>query len=80
MPEEQVYKPGDTVPESGIYQVMHYQHRLYHEATLVRGSRFPECLQCQERVRFRLVATAAHIDTDRDFHRRLKAKASNAVK
>ncbi len=80
MPEEQVYKPGDEVPESGIYQVMHYQHRLYHEAVLVGGSRFPECQQCEQRVRFRLVGTAAHIEDDRDFRKRAKAKASHATK
>ncbi len=81
MVEEQSFKPGEVVPESGIYQVMHYQHRLYHEATLVRGSLFPQCLQCEDRVRFRLVMTAAHIDADRDFRKRGgKAKATHATK
>ncbi|HXB21256.1 MAG TPA: hypothetical protein VNV88_07745 [Candidatus Solibacter sp.] len=48
------YRPGEHVPESGIYRVDHDSHRLMHEATLTRGVRFPQCLQCRDAVRFEL--------------------------
>jgi hypothetical protein len=48
------YRPGEVVPESGIYRVMHESHRLMHEATLLEGTRFPLCRQCRHSVRFDL--------------------------
>jgi len=48
------YRPGDVVPESGIYRVTHESHRLMHEATLLEGQRFPICRQCAHSVRFEL--------------------------
>lgn len=49
------FEPGEVVPESGIYQVDHDRHRLMHQATLERGTLFPQCRQCQSFVRFRLL-------------------------
>lgn len=49
-----IYKPGDTVPTSGLYQIDHHSHRLMHEAALAADSRFPSCKQCGNRVRFTL--------------------------
>jgi hypothetical protein len=48
------YRPGDVVPESGIYRVTHDAHRLMHEATLLEGQRFPICKKCNHDVRFEL--------------------------
>ena len=48
------YRPGDLVPESGVYRVTHDSHRLMHEATLLVGDRFPFCRQCKLGVRFEL--------------------------
>ena len=48
------HKPGELVPKSGIYRVMHESHRLMHEATLLEGDRFPICKQCDRNVRFEL--------------------------
>jgi hypothetical protein len=48
------YRPGEVVPESGIYRVTHESHRLMHEATLLEGIRFPLCRQCKNSVRFEL--------------------------
>jgi hypothetical protein len=48
------YRPGDVVPESGIYRVMHDAHRLMHEATLLDGQKFPICRRCKHDVRFEL--------------------------
>jgi DTW domain-containing protein YfiP len=47
-----VYKPGDIVPDSGIYRIFHDSHRLMHEATLLRGTRFPRCKHCKDKVEF----------------------------
>jgi len=52
---DQNYRPGDRVPESGVYRVEHGPHRLMHLATLMRNSRFPLCKQCGRSVRFYLV-------------------------
>ena len=45
------FRPGDKVPEHGIYWVHHFQHRLSH-ASRVAIDIFPECVKCVGRVRF----------------------------
>lgn len=55
MPDYVSYKPGDTVPRSGIYRIEHAPHRLMHEATLLKGALFPCCKRCRNSVRFELV-------------------------
>ncbi len=64
---DEVFQPADPVPESGVYQVQHYRHRLYHEVTVSRGGRFPLCSECGTNVRFRLVRTAPPVALDRNF-------------
>jgi hypothetical protein len=49
------YRPGDRVPESGIYRVEHGPHRLMHTAALIGNTRFPLCRQCGSSVRFSLI-------------------------
>jgi hypothetical protein len=66
--ERELYKPGDTVPESGIYDVFHdsldgHEHAHLHEVTAIRGMRFPPCRACHAYVRFRLQHPADHVDT-----------------
>jgi len=48
------FRPGDIVPQSGIYRVEHDAHRLMHECTLVKDTRFPKCRKCAS-VRFELL-------------------------
>jgi hypothetical protein len=48
------YRPGELVPENGVYRVTHESHRLMHEASLLKGDRFPICKQCKNSVRFEL--------------------------
>jgi hypothetical protein len=50
-----LYKSSSIIPVSGIYQVIHAQHRLPHEVTLIDGQTFPPCAKCHEEVRFQLV-------------------------
>lgn len=64
---DEIFQPADQARESGIYQVLHYRHRLYHEVTMLRGQSFPNCSDCGNNVRFRLVRSAPLIEEDRNF-------------
>jgi hypothetical protein len=61
-------KPGDGVPESGIYDVIHRncQSKVI-QAVFVAGEPLPECRFCRSRVRFQLHRAMPHISEDRDF-------------
>lgn len=62
------YRPGDTIRQSGIYEVLHDRdHRESHEAVMISGEVFPDCETCKAKVRFRLVRTAPYIFQDEDF-------------
>ena len=66
---EDVFRPGDEVPHSGIYRVTHNPaHTEPHEVTCVYGKRFPPCHGCQHS-RFVLVRAAMHVGSH-DFFRR----------
>lgn len=49
------FKPGELVPESGVYCIEHHSHRLMHVVTLAAHIRFPRCKRCGEAVRFTLL-------------------------
>lgn len=67
-PEQRTYRPGDTVRQSGIYEVLHEKHhRAAHEAVMVSGDQFPSCDLCGDKVRFRLSRAATYIFHDEDF-------------
>lgn len=62
------YRPGDTIRQSGIYEVLHdREHRATHEAVMIGGEHFPDCETCKDKVRFRLIRTAPYIFQDEDF-------------
>ena len=62
------FKPGDSVRETGIYEVLHDgDHRAVHEAVMLAHDLFPGCETCRESVRFRLVRSAPYIFHDDDF-------------
>lgn len=65
---EQAFKAGDHAPESGVYTVVHADHRRAHAATIFKGERFPVCGKCGDKVRFVLYRPAALISEDLDFH------------
>ena len=64
----QLFNAGETVLETGIYEVIHDRgHRTAHEVVMLNGDSFPPCDTCVERVRFRLIRTAPYIFQDEDF-------------
>lgn len=59
------FKPGQIVPDSGIYKVVHdteNQCTFEHEVTAVKGDPFPPCNGCGDHPRFILVRKAVHIN------------------
>ena len=63
-----VFKPGDDVPHSGIYRVIHdTNHREEHEVTCVYGKKFPPCNYCGNHPRFVLKHWAQHIEQNEHF-------------
>ena len=73
---EEVFQPGDEVPESGVYTVRHHLHRQNHSATVFKGERFPACAHCGNAVRFVLARRAARIREDADFRQETRDKCS----
>jgi hypothetical protein len=67
-PNGRRYRAGETVRQSGIYEVLHDRgHRETHEVVMISGQQFPDCETCHDKVRFRLVRTAPYIFQDEDF-------------
>ena len=65
---ENLFSAGETVRETGIYEVIHdHAHRIAHEVVMLNGDAFPPCDTCDQRVRFRLIRTAPYIFQDEDF-------------
>lgn len=64
-----IFKPGQDVPHSGIYRVIHDpNHAQEHEVTCAFGKKFPPCHGCVH-PRFVLVRAAHHVDTHEHFKR-----------
>jgi hypothetical protein len=62
-----VFKPGQTVPHSGIYRMIHDPaHIEAHDVTCIYGKPFPPCRGCTH-PRFTLVKAAHHIATHESF-------------
>lgn len=62
------YRPGETVPRSGIYRVAHDAiHTEPHEVTCVKGKQFAPCNHCGHSPRFVLVRAAHHISNHKHF-------------
>jgi hypothetical protein len=65
------FKTGEQIPYSGIYKVIHRQHRLPHQVTLLRGETFPRCAKCGDLVAFILVQAVSLEDGLSSFRVRL---------
>jgi hypothetical protein len=61
MPIKKQFRCGEKILESGIYRVVHNNHRLPHEVTLLRDQLFPRCTKCEDSVFFELVRSAPDI-------------------
>lgn len=62
------FKPGETVPHSGIYKVTHdTKHTAEHEVTCIYGKKFPPCHQCGQHPRFTLMKATQHIEQNEHF-------------
>ncbi len=66
-PENQIYRVGELIPATGIYEVTHDLHRACHDLTLRLGEKFPPCSRCGEHVYFKLQQAAPEIEADRNF-------------
>lgn len=55
------FRCGEKILESGIYRVVHSNHRLPHEVTLLRDQLFPKCSRCEDSVHFELLRSAPDI-------------------
>jgi len=82
--DRQAYKPGQTVPATGIYAVVHDLHRPEHEVVAIRGEEFPPCRICRDEVRFYVANQVPHMMHDFDLagpgNRALKRRARAANK
>jgi hypothetical protein len=58
---------GRSVPDSGIYRVLHPQHTLPQEVTLLKDQFFPRCSRCSNAIYFELVRPALAIPNARGF-------------
>ena len=62
------YKPGEQVPTSGIYKVVHNKNHMQdHEVTAVKGEPFPPCNNCGQHPRFILIQPAKHLSEHEHF-------------
>jgi hypothetical protein len=56
-----LYSPGEPIPQSGIYRVLHDPfHAENHEVICIYGRFFPPCNECAG-VKFTLVRGATYI-------------------
>jgi hypothetical protein len=60
------YAPQERVPISGVYRVMHDQHRADHLVTAIFGEDFPRCRKCGNLVRFQLWMEIEYMPRDWD--------------
>lgn len=66
-----LFRTGERIPESGLYRVIHRQHLLPHEVTLLRDQEFPRCEGCRRAVQFQLVRAVRFTEVRHDFSMRI---------
>ena len=64
-PEKQ-YAPGSHALVSGMYRVIHHEHRAVHGVVVIKGDGFPPCRTCRNRVRYALYEKADYVAHDWD--------------
>ena len=61
------FRPGDKVPDTGIYEAHHADGEELNSNVHLRGETFPPCSGCGEEVRYFLARKAPYIFSDEDF-------------
>ena len=61
------FRPGDEVPDTGIYEAHHADGEEPSSNVHLRGEMFPACPDCAQQVRYFLVRKAPYIFSDEDF-------------
>jgi hypothetical protein len=64
--ELKTFGAGYQVPESGVYRVVHSEHREPHFVTAIKGEIFPPCRKCRDRVRYSLALASEYVVYDWD--------------
>ena len=65
---QELYRPGDKVPHTGIYDVSHGSfHAPRHQVTCLYGGHFPVCNRCGHAARFQLNVRAVLVEQDNNF-------------
>lgn len=63
----QFCRAGEEILVTGLYRVVHTDHRLSHEAILAAGGIFPRCNRCGEKVHFELLKAVPQLQKDPNF-------------
>ena len=69
------FKPGQIVPESGVYRITHDPAHadMPHEVTVIKGRRFPTCRHCKG-VSFEVVHADRHVSEVPHLHQEASAQ------
>lgn len=62
------YRPGDRIPQEGVYRAVHSPDTSHHFLVLREGHVFPRCQGCRDAVRFESVPISTPIDRQSLFH------------
>lgn len=65
-------RTGEPITASGIYRVVHREHRLPHEVTLLRGEEFPKCSRCLDAVIFELVRAVTFTEESLEYQPQIR--------
>lgn len=60
-------RTGCSISQSGIYRVIHPEHKLPQEVTLIKDQLFPRCSRCSDPIYFELVRPAPAVHKASDF-------------
>ncbi|MBV8243048.1 MAG: YjzC family protein [Hyphomicrobiales bacterium] len=73
----QQYRPGQVVPQSGIYTITHDPAHadMPHEVTVIKGRRFPTCRHCRG-ISFKLAHAASMSGRSITSRRRMRPPGS----
>ncbi|MCI0352042.1 MAG: hypothetical protein L0Z53_21695 [Acidobacteriales bacterium] len=65
--DDRTFSPGDKVPRSGIYAVLHAAPHPRYLSLFIDRDTFPSCRLCGSKVTFRLLHPMTNISQETDF-------------